>query len=222
MDLIRGIYKILDSQRFTLKSYGEFLDRISSHKIVPLREMDWTFDPDKVVIGLKHDIDRDLVAAVRMATIEYKKGIRGTYFVLHTALYYKRKSTIPVLKAIQDMGFEIGFHNNLQAINFEKYSPDELKHKLRLNEMRDAGIKLFGTSAHGNGRHGLEGDNLGAWSILPKESLGFIYEAYSLNYNRTYSDCLFTDKRRNHPDDIDPLEPGDRIMMLFHPQHWKK
>ena len=40
---------------------------------------------------IRHDIDHDLWTAEKMAVIESKYNLRATYFVLHTAPYFKKK-----------------------------------------------------------------------------------------------------------------------------------
>lgn len=61
---------------------------------------------------LRHDVDFSLEAALKFAELEYKQGIRSTYFILLATPFYNpfhRKSK-NVIKAIKDMGHTIGLH----------------------------------------------------------------------------------------------------------------
>jgi len=130
----------------------------SHYVVVPLRDFDSTISDERIVVGLRHDIDHDLEGALKMAEIERRYGLKSSYYVLHTAPYYgitgkgfaeHNETILPVLHKIQDMGHEIGFHNDLitlqvvYGINSTKYLHDEL------TWLRSNGINVTGTVAHG-------------------------------------------------------------------------
>jgi hypothetical protein len=46
------------------------------------------------VIGLRHDVDNVIEPAVEFAAWEAERGYRSTYFILHTAPYWKDKSLL--------------------------------------------------------------------------------------------------------------------------------
>ena len=74
-----------------LKTYEEFLKHLASSDrflFVTQKDYDKTEAKDKVIISLRHDVDRSIQAAIRMAYREQKYGIKATYFILHTAKYY--------------------------------------------------------------------------------------------------------------------------------------
>lgn len=148
---------------FTYQKYAAFLKNISDtgrYIVLPLNEFRQTFNSDKIIIGLRHDVDIDLGHAWEFSAIESAMGFRSTYFILHTAPYYLANENnmevhndkiIPLLKKMQnERHFEIGWHNDLVTlqvvynINPVTYLHNELKW-LRAN-----GLKIYGTAAHGS------------------------------------------------------------------------
>jgi hypothetical protein len=214
LSIKRFINKLRDRKKFTLKKYAEFLNSISKYKIVTCRDFQNYHNASEVVITLKHDIDSNIDRSVKMAILESDLKIQSTYFVLHTASYYK--NCIEKLKFIQALGHEIGFHNDLMSIAHpEEYLINELK------ILRGYGLKMIGTSAHGNKSLRKGVNNLHYWQTHSIEFYGFKYEAYSLDSNIWYSDCTFIEGHRWHPDMMNDLKPGDRLQILIHPEFWQ-
>jgi hypothetical protein len=116
--------------------------------ILPLYEYQKHEGP---AIGLRHDVDRDPDAALYMATYEKERGIRATYFIKHTSAYYRIGMGLTTAALIQDMGHEIGFHNDLLTVLYEEPKTDirRLLNK-ETNKFLYAGIHMRGTSAHGS------------------------------------------------------------------------
>lgn len=100
-------------------------------------------------IYLRHDIDGKIENSVRMARIEAAMGIRSTYFVLNTASYWEYDITNE-LREIQDLGHEIGWHNDA----VQAWHTDQMIYPLRnyisipLMILRAYGCNVRGTSAH--------------------------------------------------------------------------
>jgi hypothetical protein len=67
------------------------------------------------IVLLRHDVDDDLDASVRMASLEMECGVVATYFILNTAPYWKKNDETmwEKIKKIEGMGHEIAWHNNL-------------------------------------------------------------------------------------------------------------
>jgi len=209
MNLIRFINKIRDRRKFTLERYEEFLKVISQYKVLPLNEFRNYHNPDEVVIGLRHDSDSSFTALNNMMWTERGLGIRSTYFILHTAKYFY-PYILPTLTKIQAKGFEIGLHQDAMKSMFPQ---DEVLSVLR--DLRNCGINIIGTSAHGDKAH----KNIHFWDNYNKSDFGIEYEAYELDYNLYFSDCTFINGHRWHPLDLPELKAGDRVQILIHPEH---
>lgn len=212
MQLIRAINKIIDRKHFTHSKYEEFLQAISKYTVLPLNEFRNYHNDNEVVIGLRHDVDNDFVSAMQMAWIEDKYRIKSTYFILHTADYFNAISSMSLLE-LEILGFEIGLHQDAMSY----ICPKSMVHKV-INSLRQKGLKISGTSAHGDKAH----KNIKFWDNYDKADFGINYEAYELDYNKYYSDCTFINGHRWHLGMLPEFKAGDRVQILIHPEHWHK
>jgi len=146
-----------------ISAYETFLQEITSsdrYLVVPHRDLDKTNAPDKVIISIRHDMDNEFLDSKRMAMLEYKYNVVGSYYVLHTANYYGKTDlnffsrNTPIaseLLEIQDFyKHEVGLHNDLVTLQivYNLNSVDFLKQEL--NYLRKNGLKMEGSTAHGS------------------------------------------------------------------------
>ncbi|TLS69035.1 hypothetical protein FEF65_00630 [Mariprofundus erugo] len=54
----------------------------------PMSQLMAPVDEEKVVISLRHDLDGDIVTGVRAARYLARKGLPGSFYLLHTSHYY--------------------------------------------------------------------------------------------------------------------------------------
>lgn len=116
-------------------------------------------------VELRHDVDYSLDVAVAMAHIERNLGVTATYFFLHpdgvlaksNYFGYIHKNRVHLspnfIKAaleIQDMGHEIGLHNDLISLWVGTgISPKDQLEDI-LDNLRQNGIHVSGTASHGS------------------------------------------------------------------------
>ena len=222
----------LVERAFTYDRYGAFLDRLAAAEVVPLRE----FAAGRGTIGLRHDVDDRLESALEMAELERARGVRSTYFVLHTAPYWREPTLIGRIARLQELGHEIGFHNDLVTAQKLHGLGAAAYLRAELERLRAAGIEIVGAAAHGSpwchklGYHNnyvFEGwdeplpgfPNRDVPEKLRPSDFGLEYEAYHLGEDAYFSDARFETGRRWHPDALE-LEPGARAIVLVHPCHW--
>jgi hypothetical protein len=148
---------------FSYTKYVEFLAKISDtskYVVLPLNEFTKTVMSNKIVIGLRHDVDVDLKLAYKLSTVENNFGFRSSYYILHTASYYLLKSNdmavhsdsiIPTLKIMQDnYHHEIGWHNDLITLQLVyKIDPVSFFHQ-ELKWLRSKDLRITGTASHGS------------------------------------------------------------------------
>lgn len=132
--------------------YANFLNIIKEHfDIVPVK--DFHLERDRPKCLLRHDVDggggHGLSAAYQMAKIEYDLGISSSYFMLPTAPYYEDTlNFIGRSKAIQDMGHEIGYHNDVLTVCIDEgRTPNEVFSE-HINFLRDNDLRIYGLSSH--------------------------------------------------------------------------
>ena len=162
--------------------------------------------------------------------------LRATYFVLHTARYWNDDDLVPRVRSLQDLGHEVGFHNDL--VTLERVYGVDPRATLEdaLARLRGAGIEVIGAAAHGSPwchRLGFHNNYVFAgWDEalpgfpatevrqkLDPAEFGLEYEAYHVPHDAYFSDSSFADGRRAHPAGLD-LRPGQRTIVLVHPCHW--
>jgi hypothetical protein len=148
-------------RRFTYRRYERFLDRLVAEprlETLTLRQLATADTSERILLGLRHDVDQRLDSALRLAEAEHRRGVRATYFVLHTAGYYGSPSgsgehdrgLLPALRRLQELGHEVGWHNDLVTLQLV-YGIDPVAYlSAELHWLRENGIDVVGTAAHGS------------------------------------------------------------------------
>jgi len=202
---------------FHWSDYPRLMTVLSENKFVvlPINEMRSYFDTNKVVVGLRHDVDGNPFKALEMAEIEKGYGIRSTYFILATSSYYGRFEDGKVIrnegmdslyKRISDTGAEIGIHNDLLTVMIQ-YKTDPFEFNTwELDFYKALGISIYGTASHGSEIAKETVPNYEIFSDFAKQAkvdymgseyplgikslkdFGFDYESYFIDYKIYYSD----------------------------------
>jgi hypothetical protein len=201
----------------TYAQYEQLLTELSKDRyiVLPLNEMRKTVDSTKIVVGLRHDVDCHPFKALEMARMENKHGIRSTYYILATSIYYGELSKTGVrrydcmntiYKQIYDLGCEIGIHNDLVAVMvYCDLDPFKFNHD-ELDFYKSLGIPIYGSATHGSPitsetvhNKMIFSDYADTNSFVYKGKVykigqhslaeyGFEYEAYHINYTNYYSE----------------------------------
>ncbi|MGB9940447.1 hypothetical protein [Methanosarcina sp.] len=91
---------------FTLKKYESLLQVIKSTDYTVSTVHGFLKAAPKKCIILRHDVDRAVDRNLEMAKLEYRYGIRSTYYFRHVEETLKPEAILQIAK----MGHEIGFH----------------------------------------------------------------------------------------------------------------
>lgn len=233
---------------FLYSAYERLLRRLadeSRYRVVPLREFGEA-PRDRVVVGLRHDVDERLESALELARLERRYGLRSTYFLLHTARYYRRDA-LPAYRELEALGHEVGWHNDLVTLQCVHGVESKGYLAAELAWLRTAGLEVVGTAAHGSyWCHALGYSNVYFFADFPEAVPGFpnvervgehviakgtlsefglVYEANHLGQEHYFSDARFDAAgRRWHPDflELERREPGESVILLVHPCHWDR
>jgi hypothetical protein len=185
-------------------------------------------------IIFRHDVDRKINTALRMATIEYEMNIRATYYFRYIPEVFKPA----IIQKIKELNHEIGYHYEvLDKTNGNYELAIELFEK-ELKSMREiADVRTI--CMHGNPLKSWSNRDL--WKTYDYRKFGIIGEPYlSIDYNkffylsdtgRTWSgkysvkdvvDKWFDEKIRDTNDIITLIKSGrtPNICLLVHPNRW--
>ncbi|RXA20919.1 hypothetical protein EQO05_04195 [Methanosarcina sp. MSH10X1] len=91
---------------FTLQKYESLLQAIKSTDYAVSTVHGFLETAPKKCIILRHDVDRAVNRNLEMAKLEYRYGIRSTYYFRHVEETFKPEAILQ----IANMGHEIGFH----------------------------------------------------------------------------------------------------------------
>lgn len=177
-------------------------------------------EPDPLCVAMRHDVDHSIEHALKFAQWEHARGYRSTYFVLHTAWYYRNdwQKTVHYAKAIQAHGHEIGFHNDSIGEALRRNGNTEagaLAKEIIYDELEkwvEAGFDMRGIADHGGGYPELQAY---FWEKYQPRDFGFEYEAYQLMAGQNY----ISDNRGKWNAPLQVIE-GKQTHMLVHPCHW--
>lgn len=148
--------------------YEKVLQSILNIHFCDIRKMCDFMDPvnpDKVAIGMRHDVDHDLVMARSMSKLEKQMGIEASYYLLHshpfvTPAYYadfdhqnkcflRHESLSEIYLELQANGSEIGLH--VDGVRLYQQGIDGCQGIVtELNWLRKQGLKINGIAAHGS------------------------------------------------------------------------
>ena len=105
--------------RFDYRTYWELISRLTAtHRALPLADLRHGFPAEPFFI-LRHDVDYSTRAALTLAKQESDRGIRATYFLLPSGLYYNLldPAYADVPRRLIDLGHEVGLHYDVNLLH---------------------------------------------------------------------------------------------------------
>jgi len=201
------------SDEFSLELYEETLRRAKSlgYAFPTVSELKQGFANFPRFLLLRHDIDSSPRYALQMAQLEYRLGIRSSYFILMHSLHYNpaAPSHWDALREIAGLGFEVGLHYETDF--FEARQMDPLEGVLRDAAALEGilNIQIRSVSQHRPASN----------TFLEKLN-EFYVDAYNHDLMRNVlyiSDSGFKWRGKSL---LELLGTADRIHALIHPLTW--
>jgi hypothetical protein len=175
---------------FTLKKYNDFCKTLKSLSCPILAVEDFIArnHPSGFSIVLRHDVDRLLPAAIRMAKLEAGHDIRASYYVRMTPGVFKPAA----LKRLSHLGHEIGYHYEVLAKAKGNLKKAIEIFETELKTLREI-VSISTISMHGSPLS--QWNNLDLWDVYDFKDYQVNAEtSLSINYADIY---YFTDTGRS-------------------------
>lgn len=99
-------------------------------------------------VVLKHDVEAAVNKAYRLAEIEHKLGICGSYYV--QAYLLEKDNNVRMLQEMQAWGHEISYHYDVLDAHAGDYEAAEIDFKCNLKRFADCGFHFSTICQHGN------------------------------------------------------------------------
>jgi UDP-N-acetylglucosamine 2-epimerase len=125
--------------RFTIAEYRRLVSRLQrrGYEFLPFGQAAAASAAGKPFVLMRHDIDFDLQAALRVAQVEAEQGVASTFFFMvrteHYSVFSARGSE--TVRRILDLGHHLGLHFDPAA-----YGPDATKAELAAAVGREAAM----------------------------------------------------------------------------------
>ena len=163
---------------FTIKTYNHLLECFSDNGYCFQTFEEFVNERKDKTIVLRHDVDKIPQNALQMANLEYKKGIKSSYYFR----IVKESNNTEVIKKIVKLGHEIGYHyedltlakgDYEKAINYFEKNLDYFKKFYPIKTICMHGSPLS------------KWDNRLLWNKYDYKDYGIIAEPYfDIDYNR--------------------------------------
>ena len=158
---------------FTLEKYRELCQAILASNYIPLPVRDYLEQEPRAdgrIVVFRHDVDRKIANALRMAELERAMGIRSTYY-----FRYPRTFNPDVVREVHGLGHEIGYHYEVLAKTRGDYTRAIALFSDELNAFREI-CDIHTICMHGSplSRY----DNRDLWQKYDFREFGITGEAY--------------------------------------------
>lgn len=164
---------------FTLSKYEQLIESITDGNYITTTVRNYLLSAPSKCIILRHDVDRDVQLALKMAETESKYDIQSTYYFRHTEDVFKPE----IMLKIANLGHEIGYH--YETMDKAKGNIDKAAEifNAELEEFRDF-VDIDTVCMHGNPLFSWSNRDL--WNKYKLSDFNLIGEPYiSIDYSKT-------------------------------------
>ena len=175
---------------FTLGKYAQLCETIQrlACPVMTIKAFLETGQPKKFIVVLRHDVDRNLPSAIRMAELEASYDLQATYYMRKTRAVFKA----PQMKYLNQLGHEVGYH--YETLN-KAYGNSQRAMNIFSSELQKFRqiVPVDTISMHGSPL--MPWNNLDLWQTHNFSDYNLLGEAYlSVDYSQLF---YFTDTGRS-------------------------
>lgn len=134
---------------FIYKKWENFCKRLANNNIFCCTAESMLNNNDqKHFVILKHDVETKVKKAYKIAKIENKYGIKGTYYV--QAYLLNNKNNVDLLLKMKEMGHEVTYHHDVMDSNKGDIEKAEIEFSKNLLLFERNGFIIHTVCQHGN------------------------------------------------------------------------
>jgi hypothetical protein len=199
------------SRDFTIQKYTQFCETLKrpSCQVMTVRQFLEMGQPQDFIVVLRHDVDRSLHSAIRMAHLAADYGIRATYYVRMTRQVFRSSE----IKKLSQLGHEVGYHYEVLSKCRGSTTGSIALFEKELQQLRQV-VPVDTISMHGSPLS--PWNNLDLWKTWEYKNYDLLGEIYlTIDYSNIY---YFTDtgrgwnsERYNLRDHVNSLKPSRKV-----------
>lgn len=134
---------------FYYDNWDKFCARVSALNVETIRARDLAENRNRSqFIVFKHDVETCPVKALKLAQIESRYGIRGSYYI--QAYLLKSAVNVNILQEIKDLGHEVSYHYDVLDANDGDFEKAQEEFEANLEMFKSNGFEIETVCQHGN------------------------------------------------------------------------
>lgn len=134
---------------FYYKNWEIFCSAVANTKAITLRAFDIALkNPRKQFVVFKHDVETNPAKALRLAEIENKHGIKGSFYVQSYLL--NNPKHVKTLQQIKHLGHEVSYHYDVLDANNGDFEKANIEFQQNIITFENAGFEIKTVCKHGN------------------------------------------------------------------------
>lgn len=134
---------------FYYKNWKKFCSAVVKTNVTSLRASDIAVqNPGKQFVVFKHDVETNPTKALKLAEIENKHGIKGSFYV--QAYLLNSPEHVKILQQIKHLGHEVSYHYDVLDANNGNFEKANIEFQHNLKKFENAGFDIKTVCQHGN------------------------------------------------------------------------
>lgn len=233
---------------FYYENWDQFCSRLTKTAVECVRACDVSVRHlNHQFVVLKHDVESKPSKALKLAQIEHKHGIRGSYYV--QAYLLDEAKDLKVLKEIASLGHELSYHYDVLDASSGDLEKANIDFQSKLEKFKQSGFELTTVCQHGNpvknrvgyssNRDFFRNENIALQynymtdivvNFKEKKLVSYLYVSDAGYKWNIISDPENNDRVKGLPDIVlksfddilSEVKKGNSLIVSTHPHRWEK